>query len=1047
MPSDPKNHDWPQPDERDAPPPIADEDVLNLGDELAAFFRTRQGDGTATFIDLMSRSFEHSPAIARTMRHLLQLLRHVEEDPASFMSAATGNPGRFRRMVALMGHSDWLGRWLSAGVWKEWLAAGDSPDLTGEAMLLRLSAPAPEEGTAPLSLDAFVRHLQFAHAFLMCEIAAADMLDGASLESTVTRISDLADSSCQAAMDFAAASVAGKFGFMEPGDNGPFSVCVLAMGKLGGRELNYSSDIDLVFVLEGGERSTGGTRSLDPETYATRIAEVAIRCLADQGTLGPAYRVDTRLRPDGNSGPLVRTLSATVGYYHQRGATWERQALLKARPVAGNRGLGQRLLEQLQPFIHRRYLSARAISEIKALKHRIEIRTESRDDTYRDVKTGFGGIRDIEFVVQFLQLVNGGRMPSVRSPNTLDALHRLAEAGCLRHEEAEDMAASYRLLRRIEHGLQLDAGQQTHRIDDHPVRLAALAARLGYRDMPGQSAARQMYMELARATVRTRGLLLRLFTGLFRATPETAGIPDLALDPEVDAATAAQLLAPFGFTDVPRALNLIQRMSVESTAFRRFEPRTRTYFASSLPGLLAWAGETADPMAALASLDRLVSSLGAKGVFYELLAERPDILNEVGRLCTESGWMLGLIERRPGLMDQWLDGLRTGAAFNAETHRRELDARLAIMPPTEALQWSRDSAFLQVAAADLAGSLSPTGVWAALADIAANVLASAIDICIAAEEARQTDSSAKLPGELAGRICVLALGKLGGASLDYGSDLDIVIVADADGGDLAPFERVAQGVVRMLATEAGVYQVDLRLRPQGSRGAAASSLPSFLAHVGTGLAFWERLALARARIVHGADTAAGRAVQQAIDHARYAAPLPADAAAETLAMRIRQEREAGPYSVKRGPGGLADCDFGLALAQLVLGRTDEKCRTPDTFAAFEHCIRSAGQPAADALEVLRDAAIAQRRYTQRMKLRHGTTPSELGTPTAGSARQVATAGSRTSASFAAIPAPANSPVEQAEAEELNATRKRAREAFTSITEWAARHLSVTEGRD
>src|SRR5271157_1457184 len=306
-----------------------------------------------------------------------------------------------------------------------------------------------------------------------------DIVRGLPVEVITLDLSNLADACTEAATRLARGWAEDRFGPALRADGSPARFVVLGLGKLGGTELNYSSDIDLIFLYDEDGRTSGPRVVSNAEFFARMGAEI-VRLLAEHTARGVAYRVDMRLRPDGEQGALARSLDATLGYYETRGRTWERQALIKCRPVAGDLGLGRTFVEAVTPFIYHRYLGASEISEIKALKRRIEQRTVSAGRADFEVKTGHGGIRDVEFVVQFLQLLHGGEYPEVRSANTLLAIHQLEAVGCLTTDERSIMDDTYRFLRRVEHRLQILFDRQTHEMPRSLEELRTLAIRMGY---------------------------------------------------------------------------------------------------------------------------------------------------------------------------------------------------------------------------------------------------------------------------------------------------------------------------------------------------------------------------------------------------------------------------------------------------------------------------------------------------------------------------------------------------------------------------------------
>src|SRR3954453_17566093 len=310
-------------------------------------------------------------------------------------------------------------------------------------------------------------------------IAYGDIVRNQPVETVVRQISYLADAIVEAAIDYARRHLEPTYGIPLRSDGERSRFCVLGLGKLGGIELNYSSDIDLIFLYES-DGLTDARRNVTNQEYFERLSKEVVRLLTEATDLGSAYRVDLRLRPDGSHGAICMSFDSTLSYYDVKGRTWERQAFVKARPIAGDRELGGELLARLEPWIYRKYLSLADITGIKSLKRRIEHRTESEGGELRNVKTGHGGIRDIEFVIQFLQLLNGSAIPEVRSGNTLDAIARLEKAGSPTPDERAKLEDNYNLLRKLEHRLQIMFDLKTHMLPDDRSELAKVAVRMGY---------------------------------------------------------------------------------------------------------------------------------------------------------------------------------------------------------------------------------------------------------------------------------------------------------------------------------------------------------------------------------------------------------------------------------------------------------------------------------------------------------------------------------------------------------------------------------------
>ncbi|MFN5755446.1 MAG: bifunctional [glutamate--ammonia ligase]-adenylyl-L-tyrosine phosphorylase/[glutamate--ammonia-ligase] adenylyltransferase, partial [Planctomycetia bacterium] len=422
-------------------------------------------------------------------------------------------------------------------------------------------------------------------------IAYGDIVGRQRLETVVAQISHVADVIVAEAVWAAVARLESQRGIPREPGGGRATLAALALGKLGGAELNYSSDIDLVFVYSADGRVAGPKPCTNQEFFERTVQE-AVRLIAEPTDLGIAYRVDLRLRPHGSVGPAVLPFEATLQHYDQFGRTWERQAWVKARCVGGDEPLGSRLVTEMQPWVYRRWLTRADISGIKALKRKIESRAIREGTDSSDVKTGRGGIRDIEFTIQFLQLLSGGDTPRVRTGNTLEAIRRLAETGGLTDQEREILERTYTLLRTVEHRLQILYDRQTHRLPDSPAEFARLAVRSGYGT--GADAADTLRHDLAEATALNRRILDHLLHDAFPddAVPEPE--VDLVLDPDPPADFVRDVLARHGFRDIVQAARTLASLGEEKARFLSTR-RCRHFLAAIAPRLLAAIGRTPDP--------------------------------------------------------------------------------------------------------------------------------------------------------------------------------------------------------------------------------------------------------------------------------------------------------------------------------------------------------------------------------------------------------------------------------------------------------------------
>ncbi|HEX2475423.1 MAG TPA: hypothetical protein VHK01_11785, partial [Lacipirellulaceae bacterium] len=486
-------------------------------------------------------------------------------------------------------------------------------------------------------------------------IAYSDIVRNLPVVTVARQISYLADAIVEAALDFAQRYLAEQYGkpLRSNGERSRF--VVLGLGKLGGVELNYSSDIDLICLYEE-DGQTDARRTVSNHEYFERLAKELIRLLTEPTDLGAAYRVDLRLRPEGSRGPLTLSFENTLSYYDVKGRTWERQAFVKARPIAGDLELGRDLLARLEPWIYRKYLSLADITGIKSLKRRIERRVESEGGDLRNVKTGQGGIRDIEFVIQFLQLLNGGALPQVRTGNTLDAIARLEQAQCLTPDERSKLEDNYSLLRKLEHRLQIMFDLKTHLLPSERDELAKLAVRMGYSDTRNSTALQSFKEDYARRTKQNREMLDHLLHNAFPG--DTAAEPevDLINDPNPPAERIQEVLGRYPFEDVPAAYQNLMALATEKIRFLSTR-RCRHFLAAIAPRLLAAIAATPEPDTTLVNLSRVSDSLGGKAALWELLSSNRPSLNLYVTLCAACPYLAGILTSNPGMIDELMDSL------------------------------------------------------------------------------------------------------------------------------------------------------------------------------------------------------------------------------------------------------------------------------------------------------------------------------------------------------------------------------------------------------
>ena len=759
-----------------------------------------------------------------------------------------------------------------------------------------------------------------------------DIVRDLPLELITLDLAHLADACVEVAVRSARLSAAARHGQPLADRATPARFVVLALGKLGGEELNYSSDIDLIFVYDH-EGQTNGPRVISNAEFFARVGAEVVRTLSDHTSLGLAYRVDMRLRPEGDQGPLARSLAATLGYYQTSGRTWERQALIKCRAVAGDLDLGADFLQAITPFVYRRYLGAAEIGEIKAMKRRIEQRTVSAGTARVEVKTGHGGIRDVEFVVQFLQLLHGGEYPEVRHANTTAALSQLEAVGCLTTEERGIMGDTYRFLRRVEHRLQTMFDRQTHEMPGNLEDQRTLAIRLGYppanhwEDRTGP--AQRFLADYRAKTEQNRAILNHLLHDAFPGGDgEVDPVVDLVLDPSPSADLIDQALEPYPFRDKLAAYHNLMALAREESPYLS-EARCRHFLAGIAPRLLAAVGRAADPDLALTNLEKVSASLGAKAMLWELFNLDPPTLRLYVEVCSTSQLLSEILIGNPGMIDDLMDSLVVNQSQPTEaiqTELAELCHRAEDVAPI--LLGFRNKEWIRIGTRDILKREPIRDVTRELADVA-----EAIVVEVARDTWRRRCRRYGVPRrERDGRVCswaIVALGRLGGRELTYHSDLDLIFLYDDDGQtsgrwDQPPistaqfFADLTRQMLRTLHEGAGsgpIYTVDARLRPHGSSGLLALPLGVVRDYYLTQAQVWERLALTRARVLLGRAPFADRV--RATIHEVLATPIdPSTLRDSVRTMRRKLEASRGPADIKRGVGGLADVEFLVQALQL-----------------------------------------------------------------------------------------------------------------------------------
>ena len=798
-------------------------------------------------------------------------------------------------------------------------------------------------------------------------IGVRDLFVHASVASVTEDLANLAEAALEAAVDRGRRRLTERFGEpMEADGETQARFTVLGMGKLGGRELNFSSDIDLIFLFSAGGETTGGTSgNVSNQEYFQKLGEWIVKALSENTSEGLVFRVDMRLRPHGRMAPLSVSLDGAMFYYEHQGQAWERQALIKARPVAGDQDLGLAFIKQARPFAFPRYFDDETLEEIRNTKQQMEDLVRERGQSETEVKLGRGGIRDIEFTVQMLQLLNGGRIPALRTPNTLEAIHQLGLHDIIRPFEADTLARNYAFLRRVEHRLQIEGSQQVHDLPSDEKQLDAFARRLGYESGPSFMTA---YRERAAMTRRVLEQFL---------AAKGAGdlwVMDL-LNPQGEGESGLERLTAKGFSEPARVRDELQQL-YRGPREAPHNLHTRQSFAAVAPGLIKALAECIDPDAALLRLSQLIHNIKAPTALYDLLRTSPKLTTYLVTLLANSEYLTEILTRDPGLFDTF--GYK-GALDHPATRQHlddQLNGLLNALTSAAAPYRLKDGEMLRIGMRDLFTGAGITEICAELTLLAEVILAHMLG--------KAREAAARRFGEAEGGFAILGLGKMGGREIGYGSDLDVIFVHD---GEAQPPENVspaeyytylASQLGRMLkesTSHGSLYELDARLRPEGSSGPLVVSHGRFEAYYRHEAHPWERLALMKARAVAGDSPFLERMGELATEIA-FAQPLDAASLVHIEDIRQKIAASAKPFDLKKQEGGIVELEFAVRLLQLRHAEENPALKRADVTGALD-CLREGGYLDEADADTLSSAYKLYRRIENRIRMMRGRPGSAL----------------------------------------------------------------------
>ncbi len=803
------------------------------------------------------------------------------------------------------GLSRFLARMLESRPWlEEALLASTSAPLDASAMRAFIDARGADEA----SLRPVLRHLR---TWVVCHLVVRDLAGRAALTEVTETMTVLAETAIAHAYEVLREALVERYGLPLSPTGWEQSLLVIGMGKLAGRELNVSSDIDLIFIYpEDG--NTGGRKIISNFEFFERLGKQLIQALGEVTEHGQVFRVDMRLRPNGESGPLAGSFDMLERYLIAQGREWERYAWIKSRVLTGERW--RELGNIVRPFVYRKYLDFGAISAMRDLH--LQIRREvARRDRAHNVKLGPGGIREIEFIAQVFQLIRGGRDASLQLFPTLQVLARLAERGILTAEAVDELSAAYDFLRRLEHRLQYLDDAQTHDLPDNDADRALIATAMGF----------DGYDALLDALDRHRAAVSQHFGAVFGdPSEEEHDLDDIwaaAKDPE----QTAPALAGLGYADASAAAGRLSALHA-SPRYRQLPNHIKERFDALMPRVIETAAAAAHPDETLARCADLLEAISRRGAYLALLQQYPQALTRVADLVGASPWAAQYLTHHPILLDELLAGRGLSATPDWAGFRAELAAQLDAVEPDmerqmDLMREQHHAQVFRLLIQDLAGRLTVEKLADHLSELADIMLGLTLPLCWRKVNIRHRDDP---------RFAVISYGKLGGKELGYASDLDIVFLYDDAPEAAEVYSRLARRASTWLSsrTSAGIlFETDLRLRPNGESGLLVCSLEAFRKYQLESAWVWEHQALTRARMSAG-DSAIGAAFERIREEVlRLPRDLPG-LRAEVLAMRQKmRDTHAGKsalFDLKHDAGGLIDVEF--LIQYLVLGHAHQHPR-------------------------------------------------------------------------------------------------------------------------
>ncbi|WP_245155122.1 bifunctional [glutamine synthetase] adenylyltransferase/[glutamine synthetase]-adenylyl-L-tyrosine phosphorylase [Nocardioides sp. 1609] len=923
------------------------------------------GEASEPLVALLARTAD--PDLALT--GLVRLADAAGDERATMLAELADDEGTAMRLLCVLGASEALAHHLARHPehWRELtdptLGSTRPPAYVVRAGLLAAVGADPDSDlpTATLPDAEAVDALRVEYRRVLLRLAARDLAHDLGVDDAAAELSDLAAGTLEAALAVARQRV-GE-------DAGCARLAVVAMGKCGGHELNYVSDVDVIFV-HGPAGSDDDEGNPDARTLrtATRLASHLIQICSEHTGEGTIWPVDAALRPEGKAGPLTRTLASHRGYYERWAKAWEFQALLKARPVAGDLALGREFIAMVEPMVWSVAERDGFVGDVQAMRRRVLDHIPAKEAD-RQLKLGWGGLRDVEFAVQLLQLVHGLADDRIRASTTLSALAQLTEHGYVGREDGEALHDAYAFLRTLEHRIQLVQLRRTHIVPDDTAALRRLGRSIGF--------VREPEATLASAWEHHRREVRRLNEKLFYRPLLTAVARVHSGEVRLSSEAAGARLAALGYADPQAALRNLEALTSGVS-------RTATLQRALLPAMLSWFAEGADPDAGLFGFRRLSEALGRTPWYLRTLRDEGEVAERLAHLLSTSRYVTGLLEREPqGVRMLGGDLSPLSAEAMVEEMRSTAARQDDVDKAVRAARAVRRRELFRVAAGDVLDLTDVADVGAALSRITDATLETTLEV-VGREVCRQRGFD-----EPPTAMAVVAMGRYGGFELSYGSDADVLFVHQpVEGADPHRATQYATAVANEVRNQLALpgadpaLTVDADLRPEGKQGALVRTLDSYAAYYAKWSKVWEAQALLRADAVVG-DPALRAAFERLIDPLRYpAGGLSDDDVLEVRRIKARVDNERMPRGadpqlhLKLGRGGLADIEWTVQLLQMRFAGEVAALRTPRTLTALE-AAREAGLVTDADAAVLTEAWRAVSRVRNAVTLARGKAAEQL----------------------------------------------------------------------